>query len=238
MSKRKNLKDVIHKNGGQPRATAKASDSWEAFEAHQQKKGGKVYDLAQATKAAGRCYESHPPLTLPGSVLVVFGGSCSSPVVKDADIYIGFDPSMRFTERRYPWKKGDEVLFTIPDMGIPAKPEEFAKLIRWTKKQLEQGAKVHAGCIGGHGRTGAFLSALVREFGEKDAINYVRQHYCQRAVESSMQVNFLVEQFGIVKAKGAKSGDYSTGASTGKSHGGRGAELFAPLKANGPIWGG
>jgi hypothetical protein len=44
------------------------------------------------------CYKTHPPLKLPGTDLLIYGGSCSEPVVLDSDVYIGFDASMRFTQ--------------------------------------------------------------------------------------------------------------------------------------------
>lgn len=189
-----------------------------------------------------RCYESHPPLPLPGTDLVIYGGSCSNPVVTDADVYIGFDYSMKMTQRSWPWKKGTEFLFKITDMQAPDNADEFKKLVAWAKKQLEAGLKVHCGCIGGHGRTGTFLAALVSEFGEKDAINYVRQNYCQKAVESTVQVDFLKKHFGITPAKGAKS--YGASKSTKKQvlsvvpeKPKPKTKVYSPIVGMGSIWG-
>lgn len=205
MSRRKNLNDVIYGD----RATIRGSsyqrelDDWPKSSGSKSYKGGDSYsDYGQ------RCYHSHPPMQLPSTELIIHGGSCSSPAVKDADIYVGLCSSMRFTERNWPWKKGYEVLFAIPDMGVPAKPDEFKKLVAWVRRQLEEGKKVHVGCIGGHGRTGTFLSALVSTFGEADAITYVRKHYCKKAVESTEQVKFLGEHFGVLPAQGYKAGGH------------------------------
>lgn len=152
------------------------------------------------------CYESHPPLKIPGTDLVIYGGSCLHPVVTDADVYIGFDFGMRFTGRNWPWKTGEEFLFEIQDMSVPKHPEEFKKLVEWTAQQLRDGKKVHAGCIGGHGRTGLFLSALVNVMsGEKDAISYVRKAYCERAVETKSQIDFLETHFGVLPVGGSKT---------------------------------
>jgi protein-tyrosine phosphatase len=68
-------------------------------------------------------------------------------------------------------------------MSVPKSPKDFKALVAWTKTQLEEGKKVHCGCVGGHGRTGTFLAALCSEFGEKDAVTYVRQNYCKNVVE-------------------------------------------------------
>ncbi len=196
------------------------------------------------------CYKGHPALPIPGTNFVIYGGSCSTPAVTDADVYIGFESGMRWTQRHWPWKKGTEIQFLIRDFNAPDNPEEFKKLVTWTKKQIEAGMKVHAGCFGGHGRTGMFLAAVVAEFGEKDAINYVRKHYCHKAVESNKQVQFLHEQFGITKAQGAKEGLYRSGAGhstsskTSKPKGGKKGkkgkgletQVITPISGNGSIW--
>jgi len=239
-------------------------DSWDDFEKH--KNGGLAdnsssHDVVPFKGTAGkgktkassshyvssvgeRCFKSHKPLTLPGSELKIYGGSCCSPSVLDADVYIGFDSGMEMTQKSWPWKKGAEFMFRIPDMGVPASPDEFKKLVSWTRKQLEAGLKVHCGCIGGHGRTGTFLAALCSDFGEKDAIKYVRANYCEKAVESTTQVNFLHEHFGITKVDGYKSSasytghkTYATGTKGGATKAAKaGTETFTCMGGNGNIW--
>ena len=53
-----------------------------------------------------------------------------------------------------------------------------------------------------------FLAAVVSAFGEKDAINYVRTHYCKRAVESDAQVEFLGRHFGHPAGEGLQAGQH------------------------------
>lgn len=178
------------------------SNSWDSFTSVSSKyTGGSHYNFSP------RCYEGHKGLVLPGTKLKIYGGSCSTPKVTDADVYIGFDGMMRPTSRSFPWNEGHEILFSVPDMGTPKAVGEYKKLVDWTKEQLIAGKKVHAGCIGGHGRTGMFLAALVSMFGEKDAITYVRKHYCQKAVESMEQIKFLQKEFGVTikEIAGSKS---------------------------------
>lgn len=186
----------------------------------------------KASKGYKQCFETHPPLKLPGTDLVVYGGSCSRPVIQDADIYIGFDRSMTFTKRALPWHEGSEFLFHIPDMQAPVDPTEFAKLVSWARAAITVGAKLHCGCIGGHGRTGTFLAALVSTFGEKDAIAYVREHYCKKAVESAVQVKFLADHFGIKPVAGAKSYSSKSTKSTKLGLGGStsGVKYLDPLR--------
>lgn len=160
-----------------------------------------------------RCFETHPPLKI-GNHLI-YGGSCISPSVSDADIYIGFDMGMRYSLKGYPWNEGESVLFPIQDMGVPKDLEQFNLMIEWIAVQLAAQKKVHLGCIGGHGRTGLVLAALVKHMtGEVDAITYVRDNYCQKAVESTAQVEWLNKNFGITPVAGAKEYQGKHGGST------------------------
>jgi len=151
-----------------------------------------------------KCYESHPALVI--GDYKIYGGSCIRPVITDADVYVGFDIGMHISHLTYPWETGESFLFHIPDMKTPSNPEQFKKLIDWLSLQLISNKKVHLGCIGGHGRSGLALAALVKVMtGEVDAITYVRENYCHKAVESSVQVEFLHIHFGIKKVKEVKN---------------------------------
>jgi hypothetical protein len=259
---RKGLNDSIHGDRSSIRGFRAAKEpTWDDFEAGALFKGSQTWGAATTTSKGAKsggslysfssvpsCHESHPPLKLPGTELVIYGGSCLHPKVKDADVYIGFDGGMRRSERQYPWVEGDEVKYEITDMSTPKTPAMFDKLVDWTKQQLEAGRKVHCGCIGGHGRTGMFLAALVSKFGEKDAIAYVRRHYCKRAVESSTQVKFLVDRYKVAPAQGTKSGSAVESPKTGgapaaqsakkgdKGVKGKATQTFNPVVGQGCIW--
>lgn len=151
-----------------------------------------------------RCYETHPPLEIVEGIRI-YGGSCSHPIVKDADIYVGFDGSMMHNQKLYPWHETQGFLFRIPDMGVPSELFEFKNLLNYLAKNLKAGKKIHIGCIGGHGRTGLVLSALRHKMaGDEDATSYVRKHYCKKAVESQKQIDFLHKHFGIKKVEPVK----------------------------------
>lgn len=145
------------------------------------------------------CHDGHPALDVGGGK-VIYGGSCLHPMVKDADIYIGFDVGMK-NHGYYPWTGKYEIYMPVKDQGAPSTPVSFKKLVQWVSAQLDEGKKAHAGCIGGHGRTGMFLSALVayRKAAE-DPIAYVRKNYCHKAVESKAQVAYLVKDWGCKDA--------------------------------------
>jgi len=157
-------------------------------------------------KSKPRCHTTHKPIKL--GMGEVLGGACGSPR-EGYDIYIGFDYGMKMQHQPFPWdQKADPIIefqYRITDMCAPKSPKEFKKMIEWCADQLHDGKKIHVGCIGGHGRTGLFLAALVslHEDVTDDPIAYVRKEHCKKAVESDSQLKFLKKHFGI-KIKGHK----------------------------------
>jgi hypothetical protein len=156
---------------------------------------------------APRCYETHKALKI--GDWKVYGGSASDPVVHDADIYVSLQRGSTSGRISDPWDKRQvvEIQYGLVDGSAPdgeRKVARFKKMIEWLCNQLQQGRKIHVGCIGGHGRTGMVLAAMVAHAtGEKDAITYVRDHYCKKAVESTEQVRFLHEHYGVKKVDGS-----------------------------------
>jgi len=185
------------------------------------KKYGKTYGTSyKATYKS--CYEDHPVLEIP-DLGAIYGGSCIKPAVTDAFLYIGFDHGMSFTSRTLPWVEGEELYFNIMDMGTPKDATQMQMLVEYTIAQIKKGRKVHAGCIGGHGRTGLFFAALVaKATGMKDAIQFVRKNYCDHAVESKEQVDWLMKNYDVSEVEGYKETTaykskyvtYGTGASS------------------------
>jgi hypothetical protein len=171
-----------------------------------------------------RCYESHE--ALPIGKYFVYGGSASYPIVNDADIYVSLQGGSTCGLISDPWdiKHVIEIQLPITDMCAPSNLARFKKMIDWLSVQLIAGKKIHVGCIGGHGRTGIVLSALVAKMmpEEKDAIGYVRKNYCKKVVESNEQVNFLVKNFGVkavTSTKGSVSFSKHSGAEGWESMG-------------------
>lgn len=253
MSKRKNLNDAIYGDRAAIRGYANPKPAaWESHfnEAEPVKKAAGAYDFEDWRKGAKHssgggshhshesCHVSHRPMRLPGTEFVIHGGSCINPKVTDADVYIGFDSGMKLTKNVFPWNGGTDVFFRINDMAAPSDAGEFRKLVEWTMGQLKHGKKVHAGCIGGHGRTGTFFAALVSMYGEPDAVGYVRTNYCHKAVESSAQVAFLQKHYKVKDASGAKESKHSGGnAKSGAVTVSDGSAIkVTPIMGNGCIW--
>lgn len=93
-------------------------------------------------------------------------------------------------------------------MSVPDDAIDFDKCLDYTLDLLTNNKKVHVGCISGHGRTGLFLSALVhktigQELIEKNisAIEYVRDNYCAKSVETLSQVLYLNANYDIIIPK-------------------------------------
>lgn len=169
---------------------------------------GKSHKPEHKPGTSGRCYETHPVLSLGNGKLM--GGAASAPV-HEADIYVVLQEGSRGNYTTDPWeaKPKMEVCFRIEDMHAPVNVPRFKKLVTWVCNQLQEGKRVHVGCIGGHGRTGLVFSAIIAEMnGEKDAIQWVRNNYCLRAVESREQVEFLRKHYGVSVVKGHKEGKF------------------------------
>lgn len=167
-----------------------------------------------------RCFHTHPDYEIaPG--LTIYGGSCITPVHKDADMYVGLDHGMRRTAMQWPWTPGEEIFFPITDMGVPENLEQFNKLLDHMSLALMSGKKVHVGCIGGHGRTGLVFAALRRKLvpDDPDAIQHVRENYCKKTVESEKQVAWLMEHFGASTAEATKKAYSYAGVQTPSSSG-------------------
>jgi hypothetical protein len=79
-----------------------------------------------------------------------------------------------------------------PDFGVP---EETAitNALRSLLARAHTGQRVEVGCIGGHGRTGTALACLAVLTGcpAAEAVAWVREHYCAKAVETQGQEAFV-----------------------------------------------
>jgi protein-tyrosine phosphatase len=77
---------------------------------------------------------------------------------------------------------------SIPDFTAP-EPAWLRQQAAVVTAALERGERVLVLCLGGHGRTGTFLAALIalaeRDVG--DAVAAVRERHCDYAVETSEQ---------------------------------------------------
>lgn len=157
-------------------------------------------------------FPAKPPLIfdLEGKEVSVYGGSCHKPKVENIDMYVSLDKNPPVYHWEKPWnpKEGKtHIRFPIPNMSLPENVQDFKDCVSFIKDSINNGQKVHVGCIGGKGRTGMILSALIQtsmgdrlvdEIGNKtSAIDYVRENYSNEAVETVPQILFLYYNMGI-----------------------------------------
>jgi hypothetical protein len=79
------------------------------------------------------------------------------------------------------------------DQGAPGDIKSFYAMMEWILEQASKGLHVDIGCMGGHGRTGLVLASLlvIQGMDPWDAIKKIRTDYCQEAVESYTQEQFV-----------------------------------------------
>lgn len=147
-----------------------------------------------------KCYHNHPVLELDykGKTVRIAGGNGFSPAVQ-MDVYIDLNPRKGINPQvEYPTKQGETYYnFPIINMGVP-NLDRLEEALAFAMSHINEGHSIHVGCIGGHGRTGLFLSALLfRMYGDENATQTLRDMYCPHAVESQAQVDYLEHNYGI-----------------------------------------
>jgi protein-tyrosine phosphatase len=91
------------------------------------------------------------------------------------------------------WASHGEVI-DWPDGSVPRDQEAARRLIREAFAAAREGRRVEVGCIAGHGRTGTVLAcmAIVAGVPAERAIEWVRDNYCEKAVETGPQERWIV----------------------------------------------
>ena len=84
-----------------------------------------------------------------------------------------------------------DVWLPIEDFSVPTDDDDTRTALVETLAAALGGKQVYAGCMGGWGRTGLFLSLLAKAAGVASPIEYVRKHYTPHAVETAQQETFV-----------------------------------------------
>lgn len=155
------------------------------------------------------CTEKHPPLLfdIEGTVGTIYGSACTAPIV-EADLFISLDEHAPVFDWEQPWIENElnqkHIRYFIKDFSVPDEAEDFDACVDVAIAAMAEGKTVHVGCLSGHGRTGMFLSALTHKLiGQQlkeeniSAIDYVRDNYCAKVVETLEQVLFLHANYDI-----------------------------------------
>ncbi len=80
-----------------------------------------------------------------------------------------------------------------PDFGLPRDRDAAAAQIRSAFARAQEGERVEVGCAGGLGRTGTVLACMAVLAGVPagEAVQWVREHYDARAVETEEQEQWV-----------------------------------------------
>jgi hypothetical protein len=85
-----------------------------------------------------------------------------------------------------------------PDFGLPPDTEALRAALQDVLHRARRNERVELGCWGGHGRTGTALACLAVLAGTpaSEAVAWVRENYCEHAVETPAQEAFVLT-FGV-----------------------------------------
>jgi hypothetical protein len=88
-----------------------------------------------------------------------------------------------------PW---DHTRLPWADYGVPD-ATELRLALEGLRARARRGERIEVGCLGGHGRTGTALACLAVLAGTPpgEAVAWVREAYCERAVETDEQEAFV-----------------------------------------------
>lgn len=80
-----------------------------------------------------------------------------------------------------------------PDFGLPPDTEALRVALQDLLDRARSDERVELGCWGGHGRTGTALACLAVLAGTPapEAVAWVRENYCEEAVETAAQEEFV-----------------------------------------------
>lgn len=92
-----------------------------------------------------------------------------------------------------PRDRGSIIIYPWEDWGVPESMPCLRRALTWLLKQIGDGKVVEVGCMGGHGRTGTALACMLVLQGltAKRAINRIWSDYCEEAIETQRQIEFI-----------------------------------------------
>tara|TARA_Y100000310_G_scaffold182236_1_gene182304 strand:- start:10455 stop:11030 length:576 start_codon:yes stop_codon:yes gene_type:complete len=132
----------------------------------------------------------------PKSGVKVYGGGRTREVDPKPDMFlVSLDDNLspQFYTNILPMQKINNPFVDIPwrDYGVPNVGITFWHKLVSTMRSLQQ--PVLIACVGGHGRTGTALSILcaMMSVDRQNPVKYIRDNYCDEAVESQSQINYI-----------------------------------------------
>lgn len=80
----------------------------------------------------------------------------------------------------------------IHDFSVPEDDEQVVMAVKEIITAALSGKDVYAGCMGGWGRTGLFLAIVAKALGVEKPVEFIREHYTSRAVETKEQYQYVM----------------------------------------------
>lgn len=173
--------------------------------------------------------EARPVLTI--GKCEVWGGRESQvmPMADQFDCIVSLLGTVKRTDQKFTLSRGSRRLFRHlaayqqrrnnllcidwPDMQAPRLDRGFWEALAADLAGIAGKAAIF--CMGSHGRTGTALAALSQvsnyapAMEQGDVIAWLREEYCQSAVETSGQVDYLTRVLGMkTTAKGSSTGGH------------------------------
>lgn len=165
------------------------------------------------------------------NVVMHGGGTSHSVSLTGMDIVLDLtDSSFRKNQWTLPkeWKSS-KMIPRIIDMYIPdmKTPESYITRDFWEAlwldlktdaSSLDRDLNVLVMCMGGHGRTGTILIilSLIAGVSTGDPLAWIRKEYCNKAVESKAQIEYIKSLFPEVKIASDASKEVSKSSSSSK----------------------
>lgn len=89
--------------------------------------------------------------------------------------------------------RAHDVHVPIHDFSVPEDDDGVKRALVASLKAAIDGRSVYVGCMGGWGRTGLFLALMAKAAGVPDPVDYVREVYTPRAVETREQEKYVAQ---------------------------------------------
>lgn len=170
------------------------------------------------------CHKGNVPIFEKDGVTILGGGYSRDAKPRDVDIVIDLADNVPSSWSNFipnGWKSkslawGPTVLYlTIKDFNAPTRITKEFWVALWEDLKAQAPCKVLVLCQGGHGRTGLVVTCLMMaaEFEVGKDINplrWLREHYCKKAVESQIQLEYVGEMWDIAYVKKPITSSYTS----------------------------